>query len=195
MPKQIYKERRFTDQQLQQANSINILDYAKSRGYPVDKVSGSAYKIPERGGLYINADGQKWNWFSQNKGGGVVQFVMEMEKLNWVDAIKPLIGDCENVVASKTKVIDTIKIPATSQSQTVHKGEFILPEKNNTFNHMLAYLINSRCLDKDIIYQFIKEGKVYENKQRSCVFVKHIHLVARGWMIQFVYLIFVSTKQ
>jgi len=171
MPKQIYQERRFSDQQLQQANSTNILDYANNRGYPIMKVSNTAYKIPGHGGLYINADGQKWNWFSQNKGGGVVQFVMEMEKLSWVDAIKQLIGDSGNTVASRPEVIDAIKIPATSQSQIVHKGEFILPEKNNTFNHMLAYLINSRCIDKGIVYEFIKEGKVYENKQRSCVFV------------------------
>lgn len=171
MPKQIYQERRFTDQQLQQANSINILDYARSRGYPVDKVSSSAYKIPGHGGLYINADGQKWNWFSQNKGGGVIQFVMEMEKLSWVEAIKQLIGDRDNIVDSKLKKIDAIITPAVSQSQTIHKSEFILPEKNNTYNHMLAYLINSRCIDKDIVYQFIKQGKLYENKQRSCVFV------------------------
>ncbi|MHB8065898.1 MAG: hypothetical protein ACYDG2_25330 [Ruminiclostridium sp.] len=72
MPKQIYPKRRFTDQQLQRANNINILDYAKSRGYPIIKVSTSAYKIQGQGGLYIDADGQKWNWFSQNKGGGVV---------------------------------------------------------------------------------------------------------------------------
>jgi len=171
MPKQTYQERRFTDQQLQKANSINILDYAKSRGYPIVKVSNTAYKIQGQGGLYINADGQKWNWFSKNKGGGVVQFVMEMEKLSWVDAIKQLIGDSGNTVTSTPEVIDAIITPAVSQSQIVHLGEFILPDKNNTYNHMLAYLINSRCIDKDIVYLFIKEGKLYENKQRSCVFV------------------------
>ncbi|MHB8065899.1 MAG: hypothetical protein ACYDG2_25335 [Ruminiclostridium sp.] len=63
---------------------------------------------------------------------------MEMEKLSWVDAIKQLIGDCDSVAASKPEVIDAIKIPAVSQSQTFHKREFILPEKNNTFNHMLV---------------------------------------------------------
>ncbi len=51
------------------------------------------------------------------------------------------------------------------------KGEFILPEKNSTFKHIFAYLINTRYIDKEIVYDFVKRDKLYENKHGSCVFV------------------------
>jgi len=45
------QERRFTDEQIAQANSINIIDYARRRGYHVKQVTAHSYKIPGFGGL------------------------------------------------------------------------------------------------------------------------------------------------
>ena len=153
---------RFTDEEVRRADSVDILSYASSAGYRVKKVSAKSYKIEGYGGLYIDLSGQKWNWFSQGKGGGPVQFVMEMEGKTWVEAVKQLLG------IDRTKI--SITSPAASDD-IQEKGEFILPEKNKTFKHIFAYLIQTRCIDKDIVYHFVKEGKIFENIHKSCVFV------------------------
>lgn len=153
-----YEKRRFTDEQIDQANNVNLIAYAESMGLPLKK-TGRAYKVKGHGGLYIDAYGHRWNWFSQNKGGGPIQFVMEMEGKSWVEAINTLLG----IDPSELKVIPP---PAIEE-----KEEFKLPEKNDTFKHIIAYLIQTRGIDRDVVYDFINQGKLYENKYKSCVFV------------------------
>ena len=156
------KKLRFTDEQIAQADSINIISYAQSSGYPIKQVTQRSFKIEGYGGLYIHSDGHKWNWFSQNKGGGAIQFVMEMEGKTWVEAINHLLDINPEVVRY---------VPPIIEKEGKKKGEFILPEKNTTFKHIFAYLINTRGIGKEIVYDFVKKHKLYENKHKSCVFV------------------------
>jgi len=153
--------KRFTEDQIYQANHVNIIAYAMSRGYDVKRISPRSYKIPGYGGLYINADGQKWNCFSRATGGGPVQFVMEMDHLSWVDAIKELIGLSEDE-------LPFVEPPAKDFEV---KGDLVLPEKNQTFKHIFAYLIKTRKLDKDIVSEFVKSKKLYEDTYKNCVYV------------------------
>ena len=153
--------KRFSDEQIYQANHVNIIAYAMSRGYDVKRISPRSYKIPGYGGLYINADGEKWNCFSRGTGGGVVQFVMEMDELTWVEAIKQLLGLSE----------DELPYVAPPFKDYEVKGDLELPEKNSTFKHIFAYLIKTRKLDPDIVSDFVKKKKIYEDTYQNCVFV------------------------
>jgi hypothetical protein len=152
---------RFTNEQIALAESVNIISYAESIGYTVKQVTPKSFKIEGYGGLYIHGNGHKWNWFSQNKGGGAIQFVIEMEGKTWVEAMKRLLNMNNEIVSYTPPKIE----------KKEEKGEFILPEKKSTFKHIFAYLINTRGIDKEIVYDFVKKDKVYENKYRSCVFI------------------------
>jgi hypothetical protein len=155
------KLRRFTDEQIAQANDINIIAYAQSRGYDVKKISPRSYKIHGYGGLYINGDGLKWNCFSKGTGGGAIQFVMEMEGRTWVEAIKQLLGISNDELPY---------IPPPPKENEI-KGDLVLPQKNDTYKHIFAYLIKTRKLDTDIVNQFVKDKKIYEDTHHNCVFV------------------------
>ncbi len=150
--------KRFTEDEIDQANSVNLIAYAEKKGLVLKKV-GNSYKVKDYGGLYIDASGCKWNWFSKDIGGGAIQFVMEMEGKNWVDAVYTLLGTEESSLLSRPKTTDE------------EKAAFVLPDKNNTYKHVIAYLIQSRGIDKDVVYDFISQDKLYENNHRSCVFV------------------------
>ncbi len=157
----VYKEKRFTNNQIQEANSINIIALASSRGYDVKKITPQSYKIPHYGGLYIKADGTKWNWFSHGKGGGAIQFLMELEGKTWVESVKELLGithDDLPYVEPPPKDIDK-------------KGELILPKKNSTYRHIFAYLIKTRKIDSKVVQEFVKNKQLYEDERRNCVFV------------------------
>ncbi|MGV8147044.1 MAG: DUF3991 domain-containing protein [Alkaliphilus sp.] len=157
----VKKLRRFTNEQIAQASDINIIAYAESRDFDVKKISPRSYKIPGYGGLYINADGHKWNCFSKGTGGGAIQFVMEMEGKTWVESIKQLLG---------TNHEELPFIPPIPKELEI-KGDLILPEKNDTYKHIFAYLIKTRKIDKDVVTQFVKDKKIYEDVNRNCVFV------------------------
>jgi len=150
--------KRFTEEELDQANRCNLIAYAQKIGLNLKKV-GNSYKVKDYGGLYINAYGTKWNWFSRDIGGGPIQFVMEMEGKTWVDAVYTLLGNEKSDFIPRGEPVEE------------EKGTFELPDKNDTYKHIIAYLIQSRGIDKEVVYDFISQGKLYENKHRSCVFV------------------------
>ena len=150
--------KRFTEAEINEANSINLVVYAEKIGLDLKKV-GNSYKVKDYGGLYIDATGAKWNWFSKDAGGGPIQFVMEMEGKNWVDAVYTLLGTEKSDFTPRPEPIDD------------EKGPFVLPDKNDTYKHVIAYLIQSRGIDKEVVYDFISQDKLFENTHRSCVFV------------------------
>jgi len=153
-------QKKFTDEQVELVSNINIIAYAQSRGYDLKRISNNTYKIPGYGGLFISGDGSKWNWFSQNKGGGIIQFVMEMEGKSWVEAVGNLLGisDVEMPARPKVKSIET-------------KGEMQLPKKNDTYKHLFAYLIKSRNIETSVVTEFVDKKLIYEDHHNNCVFV------------------------
>ena len=154
-------KKRFTDNEIKLANETNILQLAQSRGYKIKKISNKSYKIPDYGGLCISADGMKWNWFSRGAGGGPIQFLMELEGLTWVDAVKDILGIDYDALAIVEKPLEKIE----------ENIEFVLPEKNDTYKHIFAYLIKTRKIDYEIVQEFVKEKKIYEDDRRNIVFV------------------------
>jgi hypothetical protein len=154
-------KKRFTDNEIKLANETNIIALAQSIGYEVKKVSSKSYKIPDYGGFYISADGMKWNWFSKGIGGGAIQFLMEMEGLTWVNAVKTILGVEHDELPVMEKPLKNIE----------EKIEFVLPKKNNTYKHIFAYLIKTRKIDSKIVQKFVGEKKIYEDDKRNVVFV------------------------
>ena len=123
---------------------------------------GQTYRIKGYGGLVVDSSRTKFNWFSESVGGGPIQFVMKTEGKDWVNAVKTLIGQ-DNIQSQFRKFEKNEPI----------KKEFKLPEKNNTYKHVFAYLIKTRGIDKDIVKDFVEKHKLYENTHQACVFVCH----------------------
>lgn len=157
----MYKEKRFTQEEIREASSINIVALASSRGYDVIKVTPRSYKIPHYGGLYIKADGSKWNWFSHGKGGGAIQFLMELEGKTWLESVKELLGITHDE-------LPFIEPPPMNIDQ---KGELVSPKENTTYKHIFAYLIKTRKIDSSVVQEFVKNKQLYEDERKNCVFV------------------------
>lgn len=153
--------KRFTDEEINKANNINIVDYINNLNLET-KRAGKTIKVEGHGGLYIDPIENKWNCFSEGKGGGPIQLVAFLENKTWVESVKTLLGNSyeSNIVQNKHRDI-----------QSENNKEFILPKKNSTYRHMFAYLIHTRGIDKDIVYYCIHNKTLYEDEKRNCVFV------------------------
>lgn len=152
-------KKRFRDEEIQIANNKSILDYVNSMNLETKK-AGKTLKIEGYGGLYIDPINNRWNCFSANKGGGIIQLVMYLEDKSWKESISSLINDDYRGFIEPNKTI-----------RNKDPKDFILPDKNNTYNHIIAYLIGTRKIDKEIVYKLIQDKKLYEDKNRNCVFV------------------------
>lgn len=156
--------KRFADEQIYKANNISIMDYINSLGLKT-KRAGKTVKIEGYGGLYIDPVQNKWNCFSERKGGGPIQLVMHLDNINWVNAVKKLLGNNYENQNTKTYKSDIEK------ENKVTKRELVLPKKNTTYKHMIAYLTKTRGIDIGVVQEFINNKILYEDDKRNCVFV------------------------
>ena len=69
------------------------------------------------------------------------------------------------------QLVQTEKVNKVTPKELEIKGDLMLPEKNGTYKHIFAYLIKTRKIDKDIVNQFVKDKKIYEDNHNNCVFV------------------------
>lgn len=153
--------KRFTDEEIQIANNSSIIDYINTLGIQT-KRAGQTLKVEGYGGLYIDPVRNKWNCFSQGKGGGIIQLVMFLENKTWVQAMKGILNK---------SYTNEIKPITKTKTQDIENKKLNLPKKNNTYNHVIAYLIKTRKIDKEVIYKFIQNKTLYEDERKNCVFV------------------------
>ncbi len=153
--------KRFTDEQIERANRVDVVEYAKSQGM-VLKRSGSWYTAQHTGGLYFHRGANTWHWFTLGKGGrGAIKLCMEVENKTWIEAVKTLLGED----------MEPIRHTRDWKPEPEPPREFQLPDKNDTYRHVFAYLTKSRGIDPGILKEMVDKGYVYENTQKSCVFV------------------------
>lgn len=150
---------KFSDADIEKANSISIVDWAKQQGYPV-KDDRRWAEIKGQGGLTIDKYNNRWYCHSQRKGGGPIQLVMHLNSLSWSDAMQELLGNEGSYEMA----------PRTAYKEP-SKDNFQLPERNDTYKHIYAYLVKSRKIHPDVISEFVKKKLLYENTKKSCVFV------------------------
>lgn len=153
--------KRFTDEQIERANRVDVVEYARSTGLEIQK-SGQWYKAKHMGGLYFNKSANTWHWETQDCGGtGAISLCMKLEDLEWKDAVRRLLGE-EMAAIRHSEEWVPIEEP---------KRDFTLPDKADNYRHVYAYLCKTRGIEKSIVDQVVKQGLLYENTQKSCVFV------------------------
>jgi hypothetical protein len=151
---------RYSDADIEKANSISIIDWVSQQGYPIKDERRWA-EIKGQAGLTIDKINNRWYCHSQKIGGGPIQLLMYLQDLSWSEAVLNLIGENVAYQVMNNRPI----IPDQS------KENFKLPEKNDSYKHIYAYLVKSRKIHPDIINEFVKKKLIYENTKKSCVFV------------------------
>lgn len=160
---------RFSDEVLNQVTSINIIDWAINNGYEVSR-KNSQFKINNFGGLLIDAEGQKWNCFSDDSkeaGGGIIQFVMYMEQLEFRNAVEKLMA-YKNIFQEPSE--QAVRFIKEAKEATSSAESFELPKRAENYRRLYAYLIKTRELDKSIVDYYVRHHKIYEDDRHNVVF-------------------------
>lgn len=144
--------KRYTQEQIDQANSIDLVSYLQSHGYELTRES-SQYKLAEHDSLYIR--GNQWYWFSQGKGGKTLNFLIDYEGRAFLDAMKELVGEAQDIGE------DAPKHPEAKPVEIIAAEELKLPEPAPDNNAVYTYL-KSRGIDARKVKQCIDEGTIYQ---------------------------------
>ena len=154
----------FSEQEKQSANASDIRSFLASLGQEV-KRSGREYTWESPSGK-VSISGSEWYSQYERVGGGAVSFVQKFFGASYPDAVRSLLGSCAGQIPSEQS--NTFRQSRSKETQT----ELVLPEKSTDMRRLYGYLLNERCLDRDVVYAFVHAGMLYEDApNHNAVFV------------------------
>lgn len=146
---------------VQKAREIDLLTYLQTYE-PQELVhfSGNTYCLREHDSLKISNG--KWYWWSRGIGGhNALDFLIKVRGMSFTDAVEAVTGRA-----------DLSYTPAPADIKKAEPKELSLPEKNDNDRRVIAYLCKTRGIDSGIVFDCIKQGKLYESrKYHNAVFV------------------------
>ena len=147
----------FTKEQRELARRTDLANFLISRGEKVKK-SGSEYEWLD-GSQKVTIRGHLWYHQYKLKGGDAVDFVRRFYNKNYAEAVEMLLNNCGGQI---------ITSPPIEKS---HKP-FELPPRNDRMSRVFPYLLLTRGIDKDVLYEFVRRKMIYESSDfHNAVFV------------------------
>lgn len=144
------EEKRFTSEQLERANNIDLVEMLKGQG-EVLKREGSVYRWQRYDSTVIHNN--IWFRHSREVGGGPIQFMKHFYNMDFVEATKYLLNGEEGAAFVQ------------SMHQNYEKPEFKIPKLSKNMHRTFAYLIQTRKIDADVVRHFVNEKKIQETEE------------------------------
>lgn len=147
----------FTKEQREQARRTDLANFLISHGEKVKK-SGSEYEWLD-GSQKVTIRGHLWYHQYEQKGGDAVDFVRRFYNKDYAEAVQILLNDCGGQIVN-------------SQTTERERKPFILPARNDRMSRVFSYLLLTRGIDKDVLYEFVRRKMIYESSDfHNAVFV------------------------
>ena len=166
MPARTAARRRYTEEEirawrerkelLDQVYQVNIIDFAQDNHVELEKADSKTLHVPGSGGLYLFKSGKGYTWFTHPKPEykrDIIGFAREYFGARDEDAAIEMILGCRALPTHRE----------TPREKPKPKGPIVVPDKAPDFNRAIAYLIKTRGIDKEIVYEMIKQGRVFQS--------------------------------
>ena len=159
----------YTKEQIGLAKNVDLVALLRRQGEVLTK-SGGDYLWRE-GSDKVNIRGNLWYHHYENTGGDALDFAIKFYNMNLTDAVAFLL---ELGVSNSNYPEEHLEIK-----------KIYIPKANDSMRRIFAYLVNDRCLDKNIVYAFVHRELIYESAiHHNVVFVgydknsniRHIHM-------------------
>lgn len=145
-----YTKKRFTEEQLNRANNIDLADMLRCQGEKLKK-EGRVHRWMRYDSTTIY--GNKWFRHSRRVGGGPIQFMQHFYGMGFVEAVKYLLNGEEGHIFTQ------------AEHKPEVKPEFVMPELSKNMRRTFAYLIKTRKIDADIVQYFVNAKKIRETEK------------------------------
>lgn len=147
----------FTKEQREQARRTDLASFLVSQGEKVKK-SGSEYEWLD-GSQKVTIRGHLWYHQYEQKGGDAVDFVRRFYNKEYAEAVEMLLNNCTGQMITS--------LPIEREHKSIK-----LPPRNDRISRVFSYLLLTRGIDKDVIYEFVRRKMIYESADyHNAVFV------------------------
>lgn len=147
----------FTKEQREQARRTDLANFLISKGEKVKK-SGSEYEWLD-GSQKVTIRGYLWYHQYEQKGGDAIDFVRRFYNKDYAEAVEMLLnGNGGQII---------ISLPIEKEYKP-----FTLPPRYDRMSRVFSYLLLTRGIDKDVLYEFVRKEMLYESADfHNAVFV------------------------
>ncbi len=154
---------------------VKIVDFALEIGKtPVRR--GKYYTLKENDSVMIDP---VRNCFWRNsvpgrgssigKGGSVIDFALEFTDYSMYDIISMFSRRIIWNDASGRKTVNNQK--SHNHKKVFSEKTLMLPKPDQNMHRVFAYLIQSRCISRHIVQEFVNQKMLYQDENHNCVFV------------------------
>ena len=154
------------EEMLQTARDADLVDILLARGYDLVLEGAGNYHLREHDSLKVSHT-KGWKWFSQDKGGNAIDFLMEYENLSFEESVKQVLGSKEmgSISLGRPENGNCEEIPAL-------RKPFTLEASSQTTENARRYLCRDRGLDPGLVQKLIDQGIIYEGrKSKNVIFI------------------------
>jgi hypothetical protein len=157
---------RVTDEQIQNARDVTLLSYFQSTNPAILlEQKGERFVHKNHDSFVIDNGKGEWYWNSQGvKGHSALDYLMRVEKMDFLDAVKSLNED--NFVSSS----DFSHRSSEPKKADIPPKSITLPKPAQNNKNMIAYLAK-RDISESTSQKYINQGLLYESVNNNCVFV------------------------
>ena len=126
----------YTKEQIAQANSVNLIDYAAMNGYMIEDGGKNArgknaLHVKRSGGLYLFKDSNRFYHHATEKTGGPIDFVMQFEGKEFIKAVEHLINEWPNIGEYIPPAVPAKK----------GNGDLVLPDKAKNYKRVFGTFV------------------------------------------------------
>lgn len=147
----------FTKEQREQARRTDLANFLINQGEKVKK-SGSEYEWLD-GSQKVTIRGYLWYHQYEQKGGDAIDFIRRFYNKDYAEAVQRLLSNYGGQI---------VNLQTTEREQK----PFILPARNDRMSRVFSYLLLTRGIDKDVLYEFVRKKMIYESSDfHNAVFV------------------------
>ena len=147
----------FTKEQREHARCTDLANFLINQGQKV-KISGSEYEWLD-GSQKVTIRGHLWYHQYEQKGGDAVDFVRRFYNKDYAEAVEMLLNNCGSQITTSPPIEKEYK-------------PFELPARNDRMSRVFSYLLLTRGIDKDVLYEFVRKKMIYESAYyHNAVFV------------------------
>ena len=147
----------FTKEQREQARRTDLVSFLISQGEKVKK-SGSEYEWLD-GSQKVTIRGHLWYHQYEQKGGDAVDFIRRFYNKDYAEMVQMLLSNYGGQIVN-------------SQTTERERKLFILPARNDRMSRVFSYLLLTRGIDKDVLFEFVGQKMIYESADyHNAVFV------------------------
>ena len=171
------ENRRFTEDELALAKSVDLCQVAASLGYTVKRI-GRYHTLKEMDSIRIYDRTNWYRWSRQTEkgrnGGSQIDFLRVFEGMSVKDAVFWLLdfaGYRSINIQNDTRPVNRERVVAHDTAEP-ERRPFVLPQRSPDNERLIRYLTNVRCISKKTVQLFLDEGLIYESaKHHNVVFL------------------------